>query len=341
MNFFEQPSDSTFASTSLPNYIDFHNDPIIPLPGLATHTLMYCFPLQANYDQLLTICNERLNFSPLKNKVRYFPLTSSVIMVLSDMQKACTLDKSYKKFGLLREVGVQVFIPVVECKIDSHGEWAAHRIMAFIPYIFIDNPMSNIIGREHIGFPKNMARFNMPSAPFQAAYFDVNAYGFQRFDEQNPQFSDYFPWLSIRKKSAGSTDSMGKWTSHREAWAGIKNTFDRVPTHPQFVKHINFYAHELEDMFKAEIHMIFLKQFRDVAEPEKACYQAINEAPGLVESVNGGWFLDGDFEVTFHDMDSYPIKTDLGLPNTSTVTSAFWIDADLKFGTGRTIWKES
>ena len=59
--------------------------------------------------------------------------------------------------------------------------------------------------------------------------------------------------------------------------------------------------------------MLFLKQFRDVAYADRACYQAIVEAPlevsgDIVEPLGQGYRLDLD------DFDSAPIRRELGIP---------------------------
>ena len=333
------PSSTTQPTASLFPYIDFSNDPIIPLPGLASHTLMYCFPLQANHDKLTAVCNQRLNFSPLSQTVRYLPISSQVIMVLSHLQKSYTLDKDYKRAGLIQETAAQVFIPVIEWKLNHRSEWTAQRVLAFIPYIFVDSPITYAIGREHIGFPKNMGQFQYPESPQRADSFEVSAYGFQRFDDQNPQFPGYHPWLSIKKTADAPNAPTGNWTNHRDAWTDVKRSLNLTPSDSLFPNNLGFYVHELEDLLRAEIPMIFLQQFRDITDPQRACYQSINEAPGRVQAIYGGWFLHGEFDATFHDMASFPIKSDLGLPDRTTINHAFWIDTDLVFETGQTLWK--
>ena len=333
------PSSPTDPTTASFPYIDFSNDPIIPLPGLASRTLMYCFPLHADYDRLAAVCHQRLNFSPLSQTTRYVPISSQVVLVLSHLQKSYTLDKAYKRAGLIQETAAQVFIPVIEWKRNHRDEWVAQRILAFIPYIFVDSPITYAIGREHIGFPKNMGQFRYPESPQQADSFEVSAYGFQRFDDQNPQFPGYHPWLSIQKTADVPGAPAGNWTNHRDAWAGVNKSIDLTPSDSLFPKNLGFYLHELGDLFRREVPMIFLQQFRDITDPQRACYQSINEAPGRVQAIHGGWFLPGKFDVTFHNMASFPIKSDLGLPDTATVTDAFWVDTDLVFETGQTLWK--
>lgn len=327
------------AEAALPPYVDFSNDLIIPLPGVGDGTRMYCFPIKGDYDKILQVCNQRLNFSPLSQTTRYYPLTDHILLVVSDMKKGITLDGAYPKAGYITEKAVQLFVPVAECTRGNAGEWVAQRVLAFLPYIFVDNPISNNIGREHIGFPKGLARFAMPDDPASADFFRVDTFGFQQFNRENPQKADYFPWLTIDRATAADTLTAQQWRSAGEAWQTVKHTFERIPTRPEMVERLGFYIHELEDLAHAEIPMVFLKQFRDVAQPANACYQAIVEANGYVRGFHGGWFLGGTHTVRFPDVASYPVKQDLGLPDSYEVSHAFWVDADLEFQTGRVVWQ--
>ena len=61
---------------------------------------------------------------------------------------------------------------------------------------------------------------------------------------------------------------------------------------------------------------MFLKQFRDAADPRRACYQQLIKATGNVKPTSfagGGWMM-GDYTMDLADHDSHPIAADLGLP---------------------------
>jgi len=67
---------------------------------------------------------------------------------------------------------------------------------------------------------------------------------------------------------------------------------------------------------RAAVPMVFLKQFRDAADPRRACYQQLIKATGNVKPTSfagGGWMM-GDYTMDLADHDSHPIAADLGLP---------------------------
>ncbi len=330
---------STSSGTAGVRYIEYPNEIQIPVPGNADQTLMYCFPLQGTYANLLNMCNQRLNFSPINNRLRYFPLTTHVMMVLSYIAKGYSLDPNYTKYGYVAETGVQFFLPLAECTRNGQGQWEAQRMIMYIPYILVDNPFSLVCGREQMGFAKSMAQFVFPPDPGAATQFSADAYGFTQFDKDNPQTAAYQPWLTIQKTADKPQPAGATWASNGEAWQAIKGTFERIPQDETFRVGLPFVIHELEDLLHANLPMVFLKQYRAVDVSENVCYQGIVEANSYLKAFHSGWWLNGEYAVTFKDFASYPILSDLGLPQTTLVGSPFWINADLQFVNGKAVWQ--
>ena len=327
----------TAPTTPNPDYIDYANDYIIPIPGMADDTWLYCFPIKGTYRQMLEVVNQRLNFSPLNKQIRYFPLSDSMMMVVSDIRKGYTLDPNYKKYGYLAEKGIQFFMPLVECLQDGNKGWKAERLAFFIPYIAVDQPYNVAIGREELGYPKVMGRIDMPILPQNADNFNVDVYGFKQFNKANPEFGQFHSFLNIKK--INGTVPEGQWHNHQEAWTHIKEHI-APPTADQHIEWgLPFVVHELEDVVARKLPLVFLKQFRDITNPSKACYQALTQGNGFTENFLGGWFLGGEYGVTINDLASFPICADLGIANNFTVSHPFWIHANLKFETGTVLWR--
>jgi hypothetical protein len=88
--------------------------------------------------------------------------------------------------------------------------------------------------------------------------------------------------------------------------------------------------------------LVFLKQFRDVACPTKACYQAIVEAP-LAVHVGAATFelLDASqFHLEFFDYASHPIASDLGVARRPLEPDiAFQATFDFDIALGSEVWR--
>jgi len=85
---------------------------------------------------------------------------------------------------------------------------------------------------------------------------------------------------------------------------------------------------DLEETLRSgRMRMLFLKQFRDVVHADRACYQAIVEAAICGTGLTGAWVSE-DYRLTLHDLDSAPIKRELGVPRESDVVLAFRVNLD-------------
>jgi hypothetical protein len=88
---------------------------------------------------------------------------------------------------------------------------------------------------------------------------------------------------------------------------------------------------------------VFLKQFRDVLCPTKACYQAIVEAPLAVHLSHANYVAlpQNLFEITVEDWDSHPIASDIGVPAGQPIVPerAFHARLDFDIQLGEEVWR--
>ena len=316
-----------------PKYVDYPSDYIIPIPGEAADTSLYCFPVHGSYSKLQQLVDERLNCTPLSKYLRFFPLSNCLLFTFSDIQRGYTLDKSYTKYGVLEEKALQVFMPLAECVSKGDGTWSVQRIVFFIPYIFVDQPLNVSIGREELGYPKSLAqvRLNPPSS------FEIDTYGFQKFDAANPAYGGYHPLVQVNSLSEIQKEKL--WHSHADAWQVLKGHLEVLSKAKEFSYSLPFVFHELGDFLHKRIPLVFLKQFRDIEKPETARFQAITEGDGILDHFKGGGILHGEHQIHISDFASYPMKTDLGLVDTILVKHAFWMEGNLRFNTGKNLWR--
>jgi hypothetical protein len=94
-----------------------------------------------------------------------------------------------------------------------------------------------------------------------------------------------------------------------------------------------------ESLREGLVPMFFLRQFRDIADPERACYQAIIEAACDLTAWHGGGFLD-EHLLTLEDCASHPVACDLGLaPGTTETGFGIWAEFDFVVRTGVELWR--
>ena len=110
-----------------------------------------------------------------------------------------------------------------------------------------------------------------------------------------PKYSPMSQAETLRLVTVTQTEQGGAppspWSDMRTAIEAILHEVERM-----FIKPGNtagwwdLAKNLVEDLVTGNVPMVFLKQFRDVVDPSKACYQAVIEAPSHLQKFYGGWF---------------------------------------------------
>ncbi len=102
---------------------------------------------------------------------------------------------------------------------------------------------------------------------------------------------------------------------------------------------IRFENHRrLENLVSREVPNAIHKQFRDVHDPNLACYQEIVAASEKVTAFRRAGLLAGDYQLTIYPFASHPIAADLELSSGPQEALAAWyIDFDFLLEKGKTV----
>jgi hypothetical protein len=97
----------------------------------------------------------------------------------------------------------------------------------------------------------------------------------------------------------------------------------------------------LFDVNKVEVPLVFVKQFRDSADPQQACCQTLVEAPARVRQFYGGGTFEDAYRLTFRALESHPLPERLGLSLDTTgslrAEVGFWVHLDFELGHGHEV----
>jgi hypothetical protein len=202
-------------------------------------------------------------------------------------------------------------------------------VACFLPYIFLDNPQAIATGREVYGLPKMLARFDKTVAT-QQPEFAMDVWGFEHLQTE----TKLQRLLEVRQKDAGEAQAR-PWSSWDEARAALIRLLlgdAEIST-----------GEGMFDLQTLQIPLVFLKQFRDVADTRRACYQALVEAPARVQQFHGGGMLEGAYELTFSPLASHPLAQSLGLAvdqrGTIQALAHFWLHLDFTLELGSEVWR--
>jgi uncharacterized protein with NAD-binding domain and iron-sulfur cluster len=328
------PSAEAAGTSDLPLYIARGGEIVIPQPLSMHGTTSYSFILPANQERLGALVERLLNV-PAGGAAHYLPAGPFVMLVCADIAHGQGRDEPYHGMGWLPERDVAFWVPVLAGKRDG-GVFSAARLVWFLAYTFVDNTAALVTGREVFGFPKAQAVVRFPKDADADGAFSVDTLVIKRFGPKSrAEIARLLTVEELKRESEATGGST--WSSLREGFQElgsrlVSSVFAGVE---KAIMPAVAVAGKLVDGYRGqEIGLVFLKQFRDVRDPARACYQAVVEAPAVVDAWRSGGFLP-PHRLTIEAADSHPIVEELGLGG-ATVESVLgmWLMYDFTVGRG-------
>jgi len=313
------------TSSNYPQYISRGGDTAFAPPYSLNETKLYGFFLEGTLENLQTLCDKYLNI-PGQDQFQYRPAANRVLMVFDTIAHINSTQPPGSDKGFFSEAGEVMFWVLTEARKQEGSKFVVDHHAWFIPYIFVDSTPAMVLGREVYGFPKELGKFQIPADTSHPQKFSLETLVLQPFSPQSE--TTWRTIINVENTQAEKGDIPIKpWTDFSQVFEEISTLFEEVKVDKKCPTHL-------------EIPMVFLKQFRDVRDGDKACYQAIVEATATLEKLHHGFpYLRQKFEVTIENFDSHPIVTELGLKLKQTAQLAFWLNFDFSFGNGTEIWK--
>jgi hypothetical protein len=318
--------------------IDGNNTPLQPYT--AHNVTMYSFALQADIDRLQAICDQQLN---LGGPVSYRPLGPFAFFVAAIMGPVVPVSP----LAWIDEKDFGFWVPVV-AGTTAGGEFRALRPAFFIPYLWVDEYLAAQTGREVFGYPKAVGRLVNPSAPEHASEFSIDALV---SPEPGPPGAPAARWqwrrlVTAARRAGGPWGSLaGEIRSIAELGGAVLAAIARDLGHALPAPSLALLRALGRDALALEVPMVFLKQFRDVADGSMACYQAIIESSNRMthDPVRAG-ILHGDWDLAIEQFATVRLIDRLGLrvrQSDGKVPAAFhfWVSFTFTAEAGQVIWR--
>jgi hypothetical protein len=307
----------------LPPYIERGGEIVIRQPLELRGVTIYSFLLAADEGRLAALAARLLN-DPAQGAVEYVPAAPVVALICADIQRGHARDEPDRSKGWVPERDVGFWVPL----------WAGQREGSlFMPYVFVDNIAATVTGRETFGFPKEMGVLAFPErvSP-DGGSFSVDTLVIRSFDrETRAEVARLVEVAPAEAPHPSPADAAG--TDAEEGAHAVIGRLRAFLANDALVPAVDTVVHALH----AGARFVFLKQFRDVGDPSRACYQAVVEAPANVDAIRGGGVLP-EHVVRIASADSHPIVADLGLSGaTSTTLLATWVDVDFTMESGAVV----
>jgi hypothetical protein len=294
----------------LPEYVEYGPRETAPPPFTSGGGNFLGLILKGDTTAIEKLCDRVLN-EPFEgaSPFTYKPFSDAVLLFAGRWENLTSVPKIDE--GSANEDQVSLWVPVK--KWDKNGE--EQGVCMMVPYMFVDNPMSLLNGREDYGYQKAYGKLQ-PSP---------------------------LPGKTLPAPESVAVEAFGGvfGPASTAGWVAVLR-FDPVaatePPEPASPPGATaFPAAVLAEVLSRGVNQVFLKQFRDAAVAGRACYQRLVEAPVTFEEPHvklkrGEWRV----EIQIPSPSSHPITEDLGV-ETHVTPFAFELQSGLKLEPGTII----
>ena len=310
-----------------PDYVDRGGIQCYAQPYSAKKARAYGFLIEVDQDAVQrNVCDKLFN-KPSGGKLHYVPVLPYVMLTFTHIQHLASTTEPYASLGCYTESELAIAVLMWD-EVTQSAAWT-------YPYIWVDNPLAMVMGREVFGIPKELGWFYPPlNSQADNEEFTVSTMVARKRYPPNEAYQQRIASV-MRTDHAGSNpvanflhtlkDMAGEALTAAEIVASI------LPKLP--------FSIDMKNM-DIDLPIAFLKELRDVADGTKACYQSIIQAMLHVERIEGCSFLPGSYEAKLGQFDSHPICSDFGLPVDKAIPVLFGFCStyDFTLGNGTNVW---
>ncbi|HMB61406.1 MAG TPA: hypothetical protein VKN35_15950 [Xanthomonadales bacterium] len=310
---------------TLPLYITRGGEQVFQQPFTAKDVQFFGFWVKADMKALEAICNKYLN-APLGEikegkKPRFAPAIKHVQFVFNRLGKLYATNPPDKNRGWYKEQEAAIWMLVLD-RVEQNLYW-------FHPYMLVDSSYALCMGREIYGFPKEFGWFDIPDGPDSPMQMHVDTVVAK---ELQPNIEARKEILFCARRTGTSTTPLSH-KDHSSLESLVKHTAELLEIGPEFLAHLELEKNLFKDLLGMKIPMVFLKQFRDGAQPDHACYQLIQECATKMTRFHSARVYFHSYQIEFEDFATHPIRANLGFaPGPIKVDMAFWTRFDFEIG---------
>lgn len=321
-------SDARKTAGMLPRYVDYSGQVTFPGEIQLGQTRMWAFLLKGDSAKMAAWCQAMFD-TPSHGAVQILPLSSYLMMSVVDIGAGRFADAP--QMGWSRERELTFWIPVVRVA-DQAGTIVASKFYMAMPYLVLDNPVAIASGREIFGYMKQSGRIACPGDPGNPANLAVDLFATRAFGQDSEeQYQRLLDLIPTGRSHPLDDAARGFESGAKALWSQL--TGDAQSWHPS----LKLGEDLLGDVLARRIPQLFLKQFRDVADGTRACYQAITEAPGHVARFDSVPHLV-EYDMVLHALDSSPIAAQFGITPQQRVLGAEFV-YDMTIAPGTVLWQ--
>lgn len=318
----QAPSTAPAPSQPTRSYVEYGGLTSAPQPDFCRNTTLYGFLAQADLTLLQQLCDQVFT-TPSGGAVVCQALARTVLLTFGNIRELRPALSPFSQRGYATEKNVTIWVPVkVSCW--ANGQPQSQAFAWFVPYAWVDNPLSLVSGRDIYGFAKQWGWIGLN--PGQSVAFSLDAFG----GNYNPSTvlaqAPLLRLTTIPPTAGGGAPP--NWPSNLAAaiaGAGFAATADMIQL--------------LADFFSVGMPLVFLKESRSVIDGTKAALMQITSSAATLKTVHQLQTLVSHFLFVL-PIDSHPLVNQLGLTN-QPLPLGFQLDLDFTLDNGKVLWDSS
>jgi uncharacterized protein with NAD-binding domain and iron-sulfur cluster len=312
-------------ATGAPNYVEYAGLSTVPPPYLCADTVLYGFFARADRASLKVLCDKVFSI-PTGGAIQCDPIFGSVMITIGRTGRLVPLATPYSRKGYSIERQASLWVPVILSRRRGTGiEPLGHAW--FQPYIFVDNPISLIGGREIFGYNKTWGWPTLPSGDVISFTLDVFGSNFN-----SDELVGKRRLLELKPTMPGTPAS--------RAFVAEDPSRLLSETVAQIIAPM-VASPELENLVREfigiKMKQVFLKESRSIDDGTKASSLQVTQSTASVTNCKFVQVLSGEWDLIVRPLDSHPLAADLGLLN-QTIVSGFVSELDFELGSGEVLW---
>jgi uncharacterized protein with NAD-binding domain and iron-sulfur cluster len=282
---------------------------------------MWSFVFPADLTCLERLVHSTLNCDP-SGRIAYTPYLPYVMFGFSALDFVQAATPPFSECGGGYEYELAIWVPV-----RRRGSLTP---MLFTPYIFVNNPLAVLQGREIFGFPKEMAWLHKNRWPDR---FPVDA--FVASPRRGRVVRHWTPVVSVERVARGPKEER-HWQSFEQAASELRGRLIAAAL-PQPLAAL---SPLLGSLWPPNAPLVFRKEFRDpVHGRRRPSYLGIIESEIRVKQVQYGYILSDQYLLRIPPRSSRSLADDLGLRDGTPAVLAYEMQFDFELTSGSEVWR--
>lgn len=325
-------------------YSDYDSNPLFAQPAHMKNGTLDAFVLVADMPTLAGFVDRRLD-APTGGIAGLRPLAPVVLATFAHYGHAASVEEPYASRGYVdyHELAFWVFL------VATRDAPNAPRGSVFVwnPYLYVDDHLALIGGRELFGFDKKMGEITMPDAgsPQAPAVYAATTRGHLVYERGNRAAT--LPVMTARRVDGAAPELTGEtWSDLGGLVSGVlgalghpgESLAERLRSALSDIwLDLDILGHLTVDILEKRVPGLTFKQTRSALDPDRADLKLLLNGANQIESLSAQ-LMGGSYEATLPHSASEPIARDLGLSEAPPVLLAFRAEIDGVMGSATQVW---